>query len=218
MSKINCLSPFDESTNEDNFKEQILDYLQGILSFDNLIQQKDIKSIDNMGSARSFQVLTLKDGSKWVMGDKGIQRIAGSKHLEETLKEIKGDLEGTWKAVETKYILQTQPIKCSIDFAPKSATLPLLNSTSVISVSKYEGDNRPEFLDNTRDADKAKITNESGYEDFTLNTNQRVVEDSTVIIDTEYSSFNFDQSKPVSDYAMSLVGQEFEFTMQEILF
>ncbi len=218
-SKIHEITPIKDGMSKTQAEVEIKSFVSNLLST-NLIKQENIHSIEHkVCGVRPYTLISLKDGSSWVQGDKGLERVIGSSYLGKQVK----DLGEKWEAVETKCFLANEAnpnIKIKIKGAEKKPLENLLTigSNDVISCSKYVGDKKPEdnldFM-----IERTNIGNSTGFHDFMFNANLREQENGKiVIIDTEYGSFSTGNLVPISlQTASELGGLEFSFPLVEIL-
>lgn len=170
---------------------------------------------DKVLGGKSCTEVTLKDGSRWVQGDKGIERLIGADYLDKQLKQLE-NLNCKWAAVETKWVHQPsfnlKSIKLkNAEELPLKGLRTIISDKSIITISRYVGDKTPERNEKI-DADLREIEKKTGYSDYGINnrftdsyTNLREQEDGTiVIIDTEYRSFSSEGMSP--EPGLQLVG------------
>lgn len=175
-------------------------------------------------SWRTFNVFTFQDGTQWVNGDKGLERIIGAYYLKQ---QLSNDIE----VVDTKYMLNTAS-QGYITIKVKSATAtPLkgimtLESDDFISFSRYVGEKRPvtslglklDVSGRDLSIDDVNIIRNTGFTDMNSAANLRYQEDKLIIIDTEYNSFDGGiKSDPFSEVTQQLLGDiEFTYTLEEL--
>ena len=143
MSKISEITPIKDGMTKDQAKNATKHFLQDIVTSQNMLRVKDIATQDSKDcGVRSYTLITMNDGSKWVPGSEGIERLIGAHYLKKNLA-----IEG-WSVVETKCFLKNEQ-ESKIVVKHKSAeSKPLQNiitiqSADFISVSKYVGDKKP---------------------------------------------------------------------------
>lgn len=229
ISKINEITPIKDGMSKEEAEDAIKSFLSEILSSDKLIKQEDILSIETTSDEsgfRTFRVIKLKDDSTWVLGAGGIERIIGAHYLDKQLIE----LNSQWKAVETRFALLDETKKNMTIVIAKSNQVPLegiptIMSDDVVTFSKYVGSKKPDtsaLSDEGYDryTKKTKITENTGYSDFTCSANLRLQDDgkTIIIIDTEYGSFTNDNGSLLSDESEAFLGgSEFDFPVVDIL-
>jgi len=230
MSKINEITPIRDGMSQIEAKQATKLFLQELL-IENLLRNEDIEKVENKTcGSRGYTLITLKDGSSWVQGDKGLERLIGAVYLKNNLSVDK------WTVAEAKCFLKDPEknyISCSIKKAKETPLEGVLaiQSKDFITCSKYVGDKKPDFpsfLSDTDESsesskpkyrDKNTITMETGYNDFMCNANLRVQEDGTIIIiDTEYGSFsNSGAISLSSETNIELGGMQFDFPIDGFL-
>lgn len=219
MSKIRHITPFKENITLESLREETLKFISKILTPEKLIEHGDIVEIfEEFCGIRLCKVFMLKDGSSWIQGSKGIERIIGSHYLSEQLEELSLD---SWKAVETKYI-RVNPNKKDITFkytqCSKLGDIPVIDSQDVITLSRYVGDNKPKFhIFSELFEQKLIIMKMIEFTDMPQQANLRELEDGSItIIDTEYGSFS-NKSEAFKGFDISTIGdEEFNFSLSEI--
>jgi len=118
-------------------EHEVKSFLQGVLS-GSILQQQDIQNKEDITTVRgAYQLITLKDGSKGVQGDKGIERLIGAVYLEKQLSEM--NLENKWEAVKTKCFLmenaiEQKAIKFEIQKIGAAQNIFAIKSRDLISV------------------------------------------------------------------------------------
>lgn len=223
MSNIHEITPITEGMTKIEAEQAVKSFLQEVLSA-NVLRKEDIYRVeDRLSGVRTYSLITMKDGSCWVEGNKGIERLIGAFYLKNQL-----ELDN-WEVVETKCFLrseQKENIILQIKNAKKSPlnNIFTLHSDDFITCSKYVGDQRiplaglgPKLAEIQRN--KEVIKNKTGFWDFSMNANLREQQDGAiVIIDTEYLSFCSDEVPPVSPQTNSkLGGTRFKFLVSDIL-
>jgi hypothetical protein len=216
MSKISEITPIKDGMTKVDAEKATKLILKEILVSENMLEVKDIVSNETkMCGVRGFQLITLKDGSEWVVGDRGIERLIGAQYLKKNLA-----VEG-WDVVKTKFIYKPNSdnvIKVELMNANEKPLENLLTlcSSDFISLSKYVGDKKP-TPQNSKLIRKTKVVDETGFNDMVLNANLREQENGDiVIIDTEYCSFTSAGVFPISDATnLELSGVEFSFPISE---
>jgi len=184
MTQIAKITPIDASTTKSNVQEKVHDFLKTILS-NNILFQSEIESVTDKYSKgdRLFRVLTTKTNEQYVIGDKGIERLVGSKYLENVLKDL--DLNWTsvkTKVVPTKTISETNQFQITIK---QNKNLMQLYSNDFIPISEYVGEEKPTDIFEA----KEKVESVSGFFDMAFGVNLRYQNGKVIVIDTEYSSF-----------------------------
>lgn len=195
-----------------------------VFKLENEIDTKDIKE-DKMvkfsGAIREKRLFTLKDGTEWVQGDGGLERLLGALYLE---KAIEHNNLKKWQVVKTKFILKdVETIKIKIK---KSQDNPLKNiftidSNDFVTVSQYVGDKKPD-IDTDFISTLTVFQTTTGFTDCDPKNNfpnLRVQEgrDKIIVIDTEYGSFsNKDKiGIPSQQTELDLGGAMFTFTAED---
>lgn len=216
MSKIIEITPIKDGMTKEEAEKVTNLFLKEILVSDNILKMKDIANIeDKRCGGKIYKLITLKDDSKWVQGDKGIERLIGAQYLKKNLA-----VEG-WNVVETKCMLKSENID-KITVGLKTANekplenLITLYSFDIIALSKYVGDKKPTF-ENSKLSGITNVIKETGFHDLAFNANLREQEDGDIIIiDTEYASFTSVGSFLISDATgLELAGVEFSFPISE---
>ena len=228
MSQIRDITPIKGGMNQDQARAAAKDFLCNTLRPENMINGSDVCSVvDQQMGIRSYKLITLNDGSSWVQGDKGIQRLVGAEYVKQKLEGL--ELNMQWKVAETKYLFQNSSaeyVTCKITTSSTLKGLLVIESDDFITFSKYAGDKKLLQLSPFSDSekflalhqDKVKITSVTGFSDFTENANLREQKDSSiVIIDTEYMSFSTPKTEPSELIESALIGLEFTFPLSEIL-
>jgi len=157
------------------------------------IKESEIKNREERDTGpgtRSFSVLTLEDGTEWVLGDRSIQRFLGYLYLK---KSIEYHQLVKFRPAEVRYIYKPK-IKDRISVRVKTINegslkgLRTINSSDFFSVSKYMGDTKPEEQD-IPFGEKFILVSEIGFVDIAYGANLRKEGDHIYILDTEYGSF-----------------------------
>lgn len=202
-----------------------------VLSSDKLIKEEDISEGPTLSSYKvavggGYYTVTLKDGSKWYQGNKGIERIIAADYLDKELKE----LNNGWEAVETKFRLKNEANKFITVRIKKTDTpgflegIPTIISDDIITFSKDAGHDEPDTSSLSAEGrsnalQASKIEKCIGYNDFVNSVNLRLQDDGKIVmIDTEYGSFTNDNGSLLSDESEALLGgSEFDFPVVDIL-
>jgi hypothetical protein len=212
MSKIAQITPIKDGMSKEQAREAIQVFLSEILDSHEQISQSNVCVAETHYAPRLFQVLKMNDGSSWVQGTGGIQRLIGANYLTKQLQELGID---DWQVVETKYYISSskQNINCSIKFDNKMQVM-VIDSEDFITFSKYVGDVKA-----TSYGSMKQIKEASGYTDYTFFANLRKSEQGPgTIIDTEYNSFEYIGEPIFSAETIELLGGEaFEFAVSDLL-
>ena len=217
MSKIKEITPVRTGMTREEAEEAVKLFLQDVLTSENMLKQENITTSEFkvVAGGRRYELITMEDGSRWVQGDKGLERFIGADYLEKNL-----DVEG-WGVVKTKFFFKDQE-KSTFEVTLKSAeseqlkNLITLQSSDFISVSKYVGDKKPDY-GNSKLSGITTLIEQTGFHDLAFNANLREQEDGSIIlIDTEYGSFKSDGVSPMSAETESeLAGLEFTFNVAD---
>ena len=239
MSKLQAISPLaniKKAPNDvklEDVEKATLDFARKVMTSDKLVSEGLKATYRHQdGKSRPYDIVTLKDGSHWVKGDKGLERLVGAHYLESQLIE-----EGvtSWKAVETRYSLSESCLASGnirfkyIVSSCEEGSIFLLTSEDVTTVSKYEGDTKPNYkrFDILQDLSAlltmTKVRDVVGFKDMEYGSNLRVQDSGAdisdknpvTIIDTEYTSFGLKlgQKSPIN---LDLNNVEFTVALSDI--
>lgn len=190
---IRAITPIKSDMDSQKRREVVRDFLTKALDPVYELNQADIVSTQTrqIAGGRSFQTYTLKDGSEWVMGSGGLNRFLGHLYLKRAIEHY--GLQ-TLCVVETRFAYKDPGNRAiSITISPRGQdrlkNIPVINSTSFFSLSRYIGDTRVEALGEVEAQELERLRKEIGFVDIDGNTNLRRHEGKIYIIDTEYGSF-----------------------------
>jgi len=232
VMNIGDITPVKDGMSKEEAKEAILSFLKNeVFKPENEIKQGDIISDTTKAfgarTAEKSRIITLKDGTQWIAGDKGLQRFLGALYLK---KAIEHHGLHQWRAVETKFILKNTGETITIQ-VKKSQDDPLkniftINSDKFISFSRYIGDDKVTNTDLEKILgdliERHAITHATGFFDMGSAgeyPNLRIQDHKITLIDTEYSSFkNANKVQPPSEKTeLELGGTTFTFPINELM-
>ena len=223
-SETQEISPITQSTTFDHLKRPMKHFLSKILTIEKMHSGTVVLDEMVTGQGGIYQLTTFDDGSQWCVANRqdGMNRIVGAWYLDRELKQL--ELNNQWAVVETKYRL-VGGTRDKLTFKIVKASYQNLQDVYVVkcdgirTLSKYVGEDRPESstLPKSFKEDMEKIEAVTGYFDFYGCANLRSQQDgTTIILDTDYSSFSKNDAESLSTLVKDFAGAEFAFTISEI--
>ncbi|MBN9343280.1 MAG: hypothetical protein BGO76_03455 [Caedibacter sp. 38-128] len=217
LISIRDITPIKNSMNKEEAEKAIHDFFQTeVLIEENELYSEDIARQEFVRSnaiGRSFELITMKDGTQWVPAFDGLQRFLGALYLK---KAIEHHNINDFRVVETKFMMKNLEedivisVKKLLDEPLKN--IYTINSNNFISLSRYVGDEKLTLDYNCNLINLRYLT---GFMDFAGNANLRILkgDNKVTVIDTEYRSFSSDVLEWSQEVESDIGGTKFTFSI-----